>query len=112
MGKKRRKGGSSSGEESFNSENRPEPKRVVMERVAERGGGGDVLLEINKKLDQVAKKEDISELKKEMDKMFESLKLRIDKLESRVYDVEKENDGLRNALAATKSENEKVKGSV
>jgi len=61
--------------------------------------------EINKKLEFVATKDNVNQLKTEMERVVESLNKKIDKLESRLYDIEKMNDGLTNALSAEKKKN-------
>ena len=75
----------------------------------------DSLCGINKKLDKLDNlptREDYNLFKNEINKLIESLNTKIDKLEGRVYEVEKENDGLQNALAAAKEKNELLNGEL
>lgn len=60
--------------------------------------------DIVRKLESVATKDDVDSIRNEMDKINKSLTKRIDVLESRVYNLERERDGLTNKVDALKRE--------
>ena len=59
------------------------------------------LEEINKKLESLATKDHVNRL-------IESLQHKLEKADSQVYDLNKQNDGLQNQLAALKEENKEL----
>ena len=68
--------------------------------------------ELTLKLENNATKEDIKEMKSDLEKVNASLNLKIDKLDGRVYELEKKNDELQNALASQKAMNETLRSDI
>ena len=56
--------------------------------------------------------EDIRQLKDEIDKLFEKMSERMDKLDSRCFDIEKGIDSMKEEIDAEKKENANVRGQL
>ena len=72
----------------------------------------DMLTLINEHLGALAKKSDIIAFRADVDKLFASLSVKIDKAESRLYDIEKRQDSFQNELAAVKQENAEIRDTM
>lgn len=67
------------------------------------------LEEIRKQFDTLARKEDIRKLQSEVDKLFEKLNERMDRLESRCFDIETGMDRVKEEITVMKKENTDLK---
>ena len=68
--------------------------------------------DLARKLESVATKDDIKDIRGDMDRINKSLTKRIDVLENRVYELEREKDSLSNRLSAMKMEKEEMTGQL
>ena len=65
--------------------------------------------EIKRQFQTLATRDDIQQLKSDVDKLTSQVMLRLDKLEGRCFDAEKEIDSLKSDLTSVRKENAEMK---
>ena len=67
---------------------------------------------LSKELDSLATKEDINQFRAEIQRVIDSLHNKVDKMESRVFDVEAENDKLKTEIRKIQENNKDLKNRI
>ena len=67
---------------------------------------------LSKELDSLATKDDINQFRAEMQRVIDSLHNKVDKMESRVFDVEAENDKLKTEIRKIQENNKDLKNRI
>ena len=111
----KRPASASSSDSSPDSSSRPrqqEKRRLVHQESnsCEEDDMAVTLEDIQAQLATLATKEDVAQIRSDLDKSNEKLSDKMEKLEARFYDLEKEIDSLKDALSSVRKENGDLRG--